>query len=74
MRRPRAPRRKLRLAFGARRRSDLAMRRQPPGLRHDKRKQTLPGLLERITDAALTRAAGTPRDDIMLLALRLSAR
>ena len=50
------------------------MRRQPPGLRHDKRKQTLPGLLERITDAALTRAAGTPRDDIMLLALRLSAR
>jgi sigma-B regulation protein RsbU (phosphoserine phosphatase) len=36
--------------------------------------QTLPDLLERIRDAALTRAVGTARDDIMLLALRLSAR
>jgi len=40
----------------------------------DATQQTLPELLERITDAALTRAAGRPRDDIMLLALRLSAR
>ena len=40
----------------------------------DATQQTLPELLERIRDAALTRAVGTPRDDIMLLALRLSAR